>query len=171
MVIYVGAETAYSGWVATYTNSVLSNKGAQVTMAFWFGLLLARASAPFVLRAVEPRKLFFAAISAATVFALALLFATTLPTLAIVAFLLGAGIGTLYPLQVSFVAAYAARRGRDVPGWFFALGNLGGALLPAVVGQVGVATGSVRTAMTVPLLALLIVIALQGYAQARLRQA
>jgi fucose permease len=63
----------------------------------------------------------------------------------------GLGFSSVYPINVSLLSHWFGETTTQVSGAIFAIGNLGGAVLPWVVGAVSTKTGSLRAGLSVPL--------------------
>jgi len=144
-----GVESAAGGWLATYASRLHHSVAGTVTVAsaFWGGLLLSRAvsSTKLVHGIRELFRLRFGAALAAC--AAVLLFAGhSEAVIATAAFLLGLGIGPVFPLLLAFVLPRFS--GSRV--FFFA--GFGGALLPWITGYVSGWRGSLRDGLLAPLM-------------------
>jgi fucose permease len=63
----------------------------------------------------------------------------------------GLGFSSVYPINISLLSHWFGETATRVSGAIFAIGNLGGATLPWVVGAVSTKTGSLRAGLSVPL--------------------
>jgi fucose permease len=159
--LYVGTESAVAGWASSYAmRSAESRKlWAVLPAVFWGSILLGRVVAPRVVDRVKP------AVMAPWCLGVALLGATVLlADEGPVALLAGssiAGLG-LSPIFPVTVAGYADRVGGSVSGLVFSAAGLGGAAVPAMVGVVSKATGSLRMGLATVLALLVAMIWLQG---------
>ncbi len=163
--LYVGTENAIGGWVATYTQRATSAPVAAWAMAqslFWATLLAGRGIAPLILRRLAGDKLVVASLAIAGCGAALLLGGMGLTGHWSGIALAGAGMAAVFPTTIAvYSQVFGARAARSV-GLLFAIGGLGGASLPWLVGLVSSRAGSLRTGMFVPLLAILAMIALQA---------
>jgi len=66
-------------------------------------------------------------------------------------FFAGVGLASIFPISVSLFPRWFAESSRRASGAVFASGNLGGAVLPWIVGVVSTHSGSLRLALFVPL--------------------
>jgi fucose permease len=65
--------------------------------------------------------------------------------------LAGLGLSSVYPISVSLLTQWFGRAAVRVSGGIFAIGNLGGAVLPWLVGLLSTRSGSLRLGFVVPL--------------------
>jgi FHS family glucose/mannose:H+ symporter-like MFS transporter len=64
----------------------------------------------------------------------------------------GFGLASVYPINVSLLSHWFENISPRVSGFIFAMGTLGGAVLPWIVGTISTRTGSLRWGFIVPLL-------------------
>jgi fucose permease len=147
--LYVGTETAVSGWVSTYaTRGAEGHLWAVLPSVFWFAILAGRALSPLILHRIPPRVL--APIS----LILALAGACTLLVGGAAAMLLGtalAGFG-FAPIYPVVVAEYADLSRGAVSGLVFSAAGFGGAAIPPLVGAISTATHSLRLGLAAAVL-------------------
>ncbi len=143
----VGTEASLSAWLTTYCKRSDHSVAGAVTAAtaFWAGLLLSRAlySAPW-LRRVGARAAFRSHSWLVAGALLLLSFAFQPLALAALAFVLGFGLGPLYPLLLALVLPQY--RGNLV----FLFAGLGSAVLPWFTGVLSSQAGSLRAGLAVP---------------------
>jgi len=150
--IYVGTENALGTWLASYAKrvSAVSSSGWITVPSYFYGaLLLGRVVAPLTLRQISDVR----QARWGTVLALsstgALLFARSVPGVALCALFAGLGMSSLYPIAIAFLSeAFEAATPRII-GIMFALSTLGGASVPWLVGYVSTRFASLRTALVV----------------------
>ncbi len=150
--IYVGTENALGTWLASYAQrvSAISSSGWITVPSYFYGaLLLGRVVAPLTLRQVSDVR----QARWGTVLALsstgALLFARSVPGVALCALFAGLGMSSLYPIAIAFLSeAFEAATPRII-GVMFAFSTLGGASVPWFVGYVSTRFASLRTALVV----------------------
>jgi len=153
--IYVGTETAFGAWIATYGRRVDSRARvlATVTPSFYWGaLLVGRALAPVALRFRSAVTIARAGLSVALLGGLALVAAHKIELVVVGAVLAGLGLASIFPISVSLLPAWFGPSTRRASGAIFASGNIGGATLPWFVGEISSHTAGLRTAFLVPLL-------------------
>lgn len=160
--LYVGTENGVSGWVASYARRLSSQPGtawALAPMFFWAALLIGRALAPFVLRYTADAKLMLAGLLAASLGVSVLLLAQTQAGVFWGASLAGLGLSSVFPLTIAMLPHCFGAAATRVAGPMFALGSLGGATLPWVVGFLSTQFGSLRAGLAVPMAGTLIMAA------------
>jgi fucose permease len=124
--LYVGAETAIGGWVATLTlrASGVRTLWAILPSAFWAGMLAGRTLAPALLGILKSNHMAVAGLLAAFAGA-ALLIAGQGSNWSVAAGALsGFGLSPIFPLVVAQYAQAAA--GRSASGLIFSAAGLGG---------------------------------------------
>jgi MFS transporter, FHS family, glucose/mannose:H+ symporter len=152
--IYVGTENAIGGWVSSYSKSLGNVPGSVSTMmpSFFYGALtLGRWIAPMLLRAIEEAWLAQIGLLISCGASLALLFSHTLTGVLLSACLGGFGLSSVYPITIAMLSR---EFGPDAPragSLMFTLSNLGGGMLPWLVGIFSTRTGSLKTGLIVPL--------------------
>ena len=152
---YVGTEAAVGGWVASYAKRIdsVSSTFWAVTPAFFYGaLLVGRATAPLVLRRLQETTLAALGVTLASIGIGTILLAKTLTLVVVGASFAGLGLASVYPIQVSLLPRWFGEAIQKLGGIIFATGNLGGAVLPWLVGLVSTRVGSLRIGLMVPLL-------------------
>jgi fucose permease len=152
--VYVGSENSVGGWVASYARRISADSSTFWTITpsfFWGALLLGRALAPLALQKVHETKLAGAGVTLAALGVSVLLSAKTMTPVVLGASMAGLGFSSVYPINVSLLSHWFGETTMRVSGAIFAIGNLGGAVLPWVVGAVSTKTGSLRAGLTVPL--------------------
>jgi fucose permease len=153
--IYVGTETCMGGWIASYAHRVDSGSRSfwAVTPSFFWGALLAgRIAAPIVLRRVRETTLATAGVVLAVLGIVVLLATPMMLFIVTGATIAGFGLASVYPINVSLLSHWFDGISPRVSGFIFAMGTLGGAVLPWIVGAISTRTGSLRWGFTVPLL-------------------
>lgn len=155
--LYVGAETSIGGWIAEFTRRVGSTGSAWTLAptAFWGAETLGRVLAPLALRRLTEARMFVAGVSIAAAGVLVLISGQggTAGALggAVVA---GLGLAPVFPLILAAMARHVAPLVPSLMGPLFAMGGLGGATLPWLVGLTSTRTGALGAGLLVPLLAL-----------------
>jgi fucose permease len=153
--LYVGAETAVSGWIATYAHRLAGlsvERASAFVSAFWISVVAGRGLVVVALRVISERVVLLGGLAAAMIGVAVLLFPHA-PGGAFAAVVIGGlGFAPLFPL---LVARMLARTGRARhAGWIFAICGSGGAVVPWVTGAVSQYAGGLRAAFLVPLAAL-----------------
>jgi len=152
--VYVGSENSVGGWVASYARRISTDSSTFWTITpsfFWGALLLGRALAPLTLQKIHETKLAGVGVALAAIGVGVLLSAKTMTPVVVGASLAGLGFSSVYPINISLLSHWFGDTTTRVSGAIFAIGNLGGAVLPWVVGAVSTKTGSLRAGLTVPL--------------------
>jgi MFS transporter, FHS family, glucose/mannose:H+ symporter len=158
--LYVGAETAFGQWVATYAHRLEPNRSLWTLMpSFFYGALLAgRVSAPLALRFMPETTLASTGLTLAFLGGIALLGARGLSWIMIGSLLAGFGLASIFPISVSLFPRWFRDSARRASGAVFASGNMGGAVLPWLVGVISTHFGSLRLAFFVPLVAVTVML-------------
>jgi MFS transporter, FHS family, glucose/mannose:H+ symporter len=153
--IYVGTETSFGAWIATYARRVDSRARvlATVTPSFYWGaLLVGRALAPVALRFRSAVTIARAGLAVALLGGFALVAAHEIELVVVGAVLAGLGLASIFPISVSLLPGWFGPSTRRASGAIFASGNIGGAVVPWFVGEISSHTAGLRTAFLVPLL-------------------
>ncbi|HEX2713561.1 MAG TPA: MFS transporter, partial [Candidatus Acidoferrales bacterium] len=161
--LYVGTENALGGWVASYALRVTPTPGTAWALTpsfFWGGLLLGRAVAPVLLRRMAETGLVLIELLLAVIGVTILLAAGTLADVVAGASLAGLGLAPVFPITVAVLTHRFGTFASRVAGSMFALGGLGGATLPWLVGFSSTRYGSLKAGLVVPLLGSLSLLAL-----------
>lgn len=153
--IYVGTENSLGGWVASYARRM--DMGSRAFWAttpsfFWGALLLGRISAPLFLRRARETTVASAGLVLASLGVIVLLAARSMSLVVLGASLAGLGLASVFPISISMLSHWFGEAATRVSGTIFAGGNLGGAVLPWLVGALSTHYGSLRAGFVVPLL-------------------
>jgi fucose permease len=162
--LYVGTENAIGGWVASYASRFKDGAGllwAMGTSIFWAALMTGRAAAPFVLRRVSEGRLVLGGLALAATGVSLLLAASGMAVLLVGVALAGAGLACVYPTTWAVFSEYFGARASQKAGILSAMGGLGGATLPWVVGLASTQFGSLRSGLLITLVSTLVMIVLQ----------
>jgi fucose permease len=153
--IYVGTETSFGAWVATYARRVDSRAYTFATLTpsfYWGALLLGRAVAPLLLRFHSPIAIARGGLIIALTGGLALVDAHNIQLVIVGAVLAGLGMAAIFPISVSLLPGWFGASARQASGAVFASGNIGGAVVPWFMGEVSTHAAGLRAAFLVPLL-------------------
>lgn len=153
--VYVGTETSFGGWVATYAHRVETGKSALATMApsfFWGALLLGRALAPVALKFRAATTVARGGLVTALIGALLLVSAHGLSIVIAGTLLAGLGMASIFPISVSLLPDWFGGSARQASSLVFASGNLGGAAVPWILGLVSAHYSSLRIAFCIPVI-------------------
>lgn len=156
--LYVGTENALGGWAASHALRVSATPGVVWVLTpsfFWGALLLGRALAPSALRHVAEARLALAGLLLAAVGVALLLAASALSGVIAGVSLAGLGLASVFPVTVALVSQNFGVRASRVAGPMFALGGLGGATVPWLVGFLSSRFGSLKVGLVVPLISTL----------------
>ncbi|MCU1272237.1 MAG: hypothetical protein JWN74_3531 [Acidobacteriaceae bacterium] len=153
--VYVGTETSFGAWIATYARRVDAKAHAFATLTpsfYWGALLLGRAVAPITLRFYSPIAIARAGLGVAMLGGLALVAAHGIKLVVVGAVLAGLGLASIFPISVSLLPGWFGASARRASGAVFASGNVGGAVVPWFMGEVSTHAAGLRAAFVVPLL-------------------
>ncbi len=153
--IYVGTETSFGGWIASYARRLESGPHslwAMMPSFYWGALLAGRLLAPFALRLSRETTVARIGLILSLLGGSAIVAAHGMGLLIVGTVLAGLGLATIFPISVSLLPGWFGESANRASGAVFASGNTGGAVLPWVVGAVSTQTGSLRFGFTVPLL-------------------
>jgi fucose permease len=162
--IYVGTETAAGGWIASYADRVRSGAHSLRSMApsfFWAGVLAGRFLAPLFLRRVTEGALVLMSLCGAVAGLLVVIGVENLFAVSTGACLTGFGLAAVFPTTFAIFTQHFGAQAARLTGFVFVLASLGGATMPWAVGLASSQFGDLRTAMVVPLLGAVSMIALQ----------
>ena len=152
-----GIESSMGAWIASYVQRTHETIATTVTAGtcFWIGLLLSRTLSSFLLTLRRLEQIILYQSLVTVVAGAALLIATT-ATASILpgVFLIGFGLGPVYPLFIATALEYSD----NTPIFFIA--GLGSALLPWLTGIVSTSAHSLRIGLAVPLVASVCMLAL-----------
>ena len=154
---YVGTETCFNGWLASYARRMNTEGVGQPTFwamipaFFWGGLLVGRASAPLALKFHQETAVARIGLTLALAGGLIIISAHSIGVLIPGAALSGLGLASIFPIGVSLLPRWFGDSTTRISSAVFASGNTGGAVLPWLVGLVSTHTGSLRTGFIVPL--------------------
>jgi fucose permease len=158
--LYVGAETAFGQWVATYAHRLEPGRTLWTVMpSFFYGALLAgRMSAPFALRFMSETTVASIGLTLSFLGGLALLGAHGLTWIILGSLFAGVGLASIFPISVSLFPRWFRDSARSASGAVFASGNMGGAVLPWLVGVISTRFGNLRLGFFVPFAAVTIML-------------
>ena len=155
--IYVGTETSFGQWVATYARRIggEASEWAQAPTLFYGAMLAGRSLASLTVRRLREVTVARLGLVLALLGGLSLVSAHGINMILIGSALAGLGLASIFPISVSFFPAWFGDSSRVASGPIFASGNLGGAVWPWLVGVVSTHSGSLRTALFVPLVSVI----------------
>jgi len=163
--LYVGTETALGGWIASYAqdfSAVSMGSAAIAPTVFWAALVAGRGLSPIVLRSHSERAIYCLGLLTALTGTLLVLTTHLVPFLLTGAAIAGFGLSAVFPITVALLSRNLGENSNRLGGFFFATGNLGGAIIPFMVGVVSSQTHSLRAglASTLVTMTLLLVMSL-----------
>jgi len=170
--VYVGTETCFGNWVAMYARRMAPDDhsfAVRMPAFFWGALLAGRALAPLALKfrretSVAKIGLLFALLGGG-----ALVAARGTTLIAIGSLFAGIGLASIYPISVSLLASWFGRASRRVSGAVFGSGNVGGALMPLMVGAVSTLSGGLRIGFFVPLMGVVFMLGFYALEQTKIK--
>jgi MFS transporter, FHS family, glucose/mannose:H+ symporter len=154
--LYVGVENSLGGWVASYAKTLgtLSLGLALMSPSFFYSaMMLGRWLASWVLKTVEEVALARAGLLAGCAGMVCLLWSHTALGVLAGAAVAGLGLAAVYPITISLLSREFGDGASKMGSVMFTVANVGGALLPWLVGFCSNRFGSVRAGMVVPLIA------------------
>jgi fucose permease len=154
--LYVGAENAFGGWIASYAKSLHTLSPARAVMTpsfFYIALMSGRWLAPFLLRTIDEIKLARAGLLMACAGMAALLFSDSMRSVVVSVSIAGLGCAAVYPITIAMLAREFGAAASRVGSIMFTAANLGGACIPWLVGFSSDHFGGLRVGLAVPLMA------------------
>jgi MFS transporter, FHS family, glucose/mannose:H+ symporter len=152
--VYVGSETSFGGWLTSYSHRMGTGPHpfwAMPTSFFWGSLLAGRVLAPLALKFHQETAIARIGLALALAGGLAIVAAHSMAVLIPGATLAGLGLASIFPISVSLFPRWFRESTTSASSPVFASGNIGGAVLPWLVGVVSTHTGSLRSGFIVPL--------------------
>jgi MFS transporter, FHS family, glucose/mannose:H+ symporter len=151
--LYVGVENGFGQWMASYAKSLgsLTLAMALATPSFFYAsLTLGRWVAPVLLRQIDDVRLVQAGTLLACAGMAGLILSHTLLSVLASACAAGLGLSSVYPITIALLSRHfeSARMG----SLMFTLSNIGGGLLPWIVGLSSNRFGTLKVGILVPLL-------------------
>jgi fucose permease len=152
-----GIESSMGGWIAAYVQRTQQTIVTTVTAGsgFWVGLMLSRTFASTILLVRRSERLVLIQ-SLCTVVAGALLLIASKASVGILigVFMVGFGLGPVYPLLLAIALEYSENTA------IFFVAGLGSAFFPWLTGVVSSSVSSLRIGLIVPLAASVLMLAL-----------
>ncbi len=152
--LYVGVENGFGGWVASYAKSLdLTPALALMTPSFFHAaLMLGRWLAPLLLRTVDEIRLVHAGLLVACAGMAGLVLSHGLRGVVLSACLAGLGLSCVYPITISLLSREFGSAPPKLGSFMFTLSNIGGGLLPWMVGISSNHFGTLKAGLAVPLI-------------------
>ena len=158
--LYGGLETCLTGWLTTYTVRYSDEHllaGQSATVLLWTALTVGRALASIALRYIREATMQRLGLALSFLFIAALALTHRALPLSICCILLGLALAPFFPATFALLI-----RRNPTPrqaGFVLAVSGLGAAAFPWLMGIVSTYTGSLRTAMAVPMALALLLLA------------
>jgi MFS transporter, FHS family, Na+ dependent glucose transporter 1 len=172
LLVYVGAEVSYGGWVFTYateTGLAPEATAAYLTAAFWGALTLGRLlSIPLAMRFRAAMILGGSVAGCVAGIAIANLFPNSIQALWAATLVMGLSMAAIFPTVMTLAGTLMTVTGK-VTGWFLVGASLGSMSVPWLVGQLFGIYGPPAIMVTI-LLDLLLLAALYVVLMLRVRQ-
>jgi FHS family glucose/mannose:H+ symporter-like MFS transporter len=153
--LYVGTENSFGGWVASYAKSLgnLAPSMSLMTPSFFYAaLMLGRWVAPLLLRMIDEIRLVQAGLVTACAGMAGLVLSHGLRGVVVSACLAGLGLACVYPITISLLSREFGSASSRIGSLMFTLSNIGGGLLPWMVGVSSNHFGTLKAGLAVPLL-------------------
>lgn len=153
--LYVGVENAFGGWIASYAKSLGSLTPTVAFMSpsfFYSALMLGRWLAPLLLRVTDEIWLVRAGLVLACAGMAGLVLSHDLSGVGVSAALAGLGLSCVYPITISLLSREFGLAATRVGSVMFTMSNLGGGLLPWIVGVSSNHFGTLNAGLAVPLI-------------------
>jgi fucose permease len=153
--LYVGVENGFGGWLASYAKSLgnLTPTMAVVTPSFFYAAMtLGRWLAPLLLRLTDEIRLVQIGLVIACAGMAGLVLSHGLRGVVASACLAGLGLSYVYPITISLLSREFPSAPARVGSIMFTLSNIGGGLLPWMVGVSSNHFGGLKAGLAVPLI-------------------
>jgi FHS family L-fucose permease-like MFS transporter len=153
--LYVGVENGFGFWLATYSKSLgkMSPTMAIMTSSFFYAaMMLGRWLAPLLLRLTDEIRLVQVGLLAACSGMAGLVLSHDLRGVVASACLAGLGLSYVYPIMISLLSREFGAESSRLGSILFTLSNIGGGLLPWMVGVSSNHFGSLKAGLAVPLI-------------------
>lgn len=138
LLLYVGAEVSFAGWIFTYAverGIGTAAAAAYLTSLFWGSLTLGRMLMIPLAARVKPETILLVSVMGSILSLSAMLPGTrSLFTVSAATLMLGLSMASIFPATLSFAGRRMDVSGR-VTGWFLVGSSLGATLLPLLSGQ------------------------------------
>jgi fucose permease len=153
--LYVGLENGFGGWVASYAKSLGNLTPAQAVMTpsfFYAALMLGRWLAPLLLRVTDEIRLVQAGLLIACAGMAGLVLSHGLRGVMVSASLAGLGLSYVYPITISLMSREFGPASSRIGSFMFTMSNLGGGIMPWMVGVSSNHFGTLKAGLAVPLI-------------------
>ena len=142
-----GIESSMGGWTAAYVDRSQQTILATVTAGscFWIGLMVSRTVSSWLLsRRPYERAVLLASLATVVLGFFALIASSVALGTLVGVFLIGLGLGPVYPLLLAMALEYSENTA------IFFIAGLGSALVPWLTGEVSSRARSLRTGLFIP---------------------
>lgn len=153
--IYIGAENALGGWLATFSNRMglfHSTLWAVTPSLFWGGLMLGRVIVPSVLPKVSELHVIRAGLVLGIAGTMLILHASDRNQIIAAILATGFGLGIVFPILMAWTIAHYGPAAREAVGRMLGLGILGGGALSWIVGLASSTLGDLKDGLAVVVL-------------------
>ena len=151
--LYVGVENGFGQWIASYAKSLgtLTLAVALITPSFFYACLtFGRLLAPFFLRITDEITLVRVGLLVSCLGMAGLILSRHFADTVMSASAAGLGISAVYPITIAlFSRDFTSAR---IGSIMFVLSNIGGGLLPWIVGVTSTRFGTLKAGLVVPVL-------------------
>jgi FHS family glucose/mannose:H+ symporter-like MFS transporter len=154
--LYVGAENAFGGWIASYAQGLGSSSPTLSVMTpsfFYAALMVGRWSTPLVLKKTSEITAARAGLLLASMGMAGLIFSRALPSVLSSVSVAGLGLAAVYPITISRLAYEFGPAASRLGSVMFTMANLGGSFLPWAVGFSSHEFNNLGVGLAVPLAA------------------
>lgn len=161
--LYVGTESAFGGWLASYATSLKTMPPvvAVMTPAFFYAsLMVGRLLAPAALGKVDEVRLVRIGLLLACAGMAGVARSHHVAAIAVSASAAGLGLSSVYPITIAFLSREFGTAAARVGSLAFMMSNLGGACLPWLVGVCSTHFGKLGIGLSIPLLGSVAMLAL-----------
>ena len=151
--LYVGVETGFGQWMASYVKSLgnLPTATALATPSFFYAsLMTGRLLAPALLRQIDDVRLVQAGLLLACAGMSGLMFSHELMGVVASACAAGFGLSSVYPITISLLSREFSSA--QIGSGMFVFANVGGGFLPWIVGISSTRFGTLKAGFYVPLI-------------------
>jgi len=152
--LYVGTENAFGGWIASFAKSLGTSSATLAVMTpsfFYAALMIGRWAAPLVLKRKDEITTVRTGLAVACVGIAGLALSRSLLLVVSSVSIAGLGLATVYPITISLLSREFGPAAARVGSVMFTMANLGGAIVPWMVGYSSHRFDSLAVGLTIPL--------------------
>ncbi|HTV60866.1 MAG TPA: MFS transporter [Verrucomicrobiae bacterium] len=161
--IYVGAENALGGWLATFSNRMglfHSSLWAVTPSLFWGGLMLGRAVVPGFFTRISELHVVRGGLVVGIAGTIFILHASSRNQIIAAILATGFGLGIVFPVLMAWTIARYGPEAREAAARLLGLGILGGGALSWIVGLISSRFGNLKEGLAVVVLGQCLTLAL-----------